>query len=46
MTDQPDAAPQQHPLDVDERTPEEILAEEDRLDPDVGVDGTGVGELP
>ena len=27
-------------------TPEEQLAEEDASDPDVGVDGTGVGELP
>jgi hypothetical protein len=28
------------------RTPEEVLAEEDPGDPDVGADGTGVGELP
>ena len=27
-------------------TPEEILAEIESDDPDVGADGTGVGELP
>jgi hypothetical protein len=27
-------------------TPEELLAETEADDPDVGIDGTGVGELP
>jgi hypothetical protein len=27
-------------------TPEELLAETEIDDPDVGIDGTGVGELP
>lgn len=27
-------------------TPEELLAETESDDPDVGIDGTGVGELP
>lgn len=27
-------------------TPDEVLAETELEDPDVGVDGTGVGELP
>lgn len=46
MTDEPQAARPESPASRDERTPEEILAEEDERDPDVGVDGTGVGELP
>jgi hypothetical protein len=27
-------------------TPDEVLAESEAEDPDVGIDGTGVGELP
>lgn len=27
-------------------TPEELLAETESDDPDVGIDGTGIGELP
>jgi hypothetical protein len=27
-------------------TPEELLAEQDPADPEVGIDGTGAGELP
>jgi hypothetical protein len=29
-----------------EPTPDEVLAETEQEDPDVGIDGTGVGELP
>jgi hypothetical protein len=40
----PESAPKSaaHP----EPTPDEVLAETELHDPDVGVDGTGVGELP
>ncbi len=40
--------PQDTPRETDEPqpTPQELLAEQDESDPDVGVDGTGVGELP
>ena len=46
MTDETPTNQPSAPAAADERTPEEVLAEEDSLDPDVGVDGTGVGELP
>ena len=46
MTDKTSTPQPAAPADTDERTPEEVLAEEDTLDPDVGIDGTGVGELP
>jgi hypothetical protein len=53
MTDTPEiqapepVTPVQPQSDSDERaTPEERLAETQADDPDVGLDGTGLGELP
>ena len=46
MTDRTSSVPAAASAEPDERTPEEVLAEEDDTDPDVGADGTGMGELP
>jgi len=57
MTDEQSAQPRTQATPADEAadaqlaaqsapTPEELLAETEADDPDVGIDGTGVGELP
>lgn len=38
--------PDAHEAAAPTPTPEELLAETEADDPDVGIDGTGVGELP
>jgi hypothetical protein len=51
MTDMPDATTTKRPTpspddEATNATPEEILAETQPDDPEVGIDGTGMGELP
>jgi len=52
MTDEATSPTQPAALPEDERpdgtapTPEELLAETEPADPAVGIDGTGIGELP
>jgi hypothetical protein len=42
----PDAKPETESPAPGAPTPEELLAETDEFDPLVGIDGTGMGELP